>query len=145
MAYAAETDLNLSETRKIELTESEDAVGEKDATVIANLQARATAKIDAALFGKYATPVSPVPAILTEIEADLWRYYLYTHREIMEVPKSVQEDYNYARDLLRQYAEGTMLLDAAHTSSATGPGASAGLFSDDSDARVFGRCKDRGL
>ncbi len=145
MAYSAETDLNLSETRKIELTEAETAVGVKDATLIAALQTRAYNKINAALYGKYSTPVSPVPPILTELESDLWRYYLYTHREIMEVPKSVQDDYAYAMDLLEKYRTGDELLNGVHTSAATGPSPTVGSFSDDSDARVFGRVKDRGL
>ncbi len=142
MAYSEEADLSLSETRKIELTESEDAIGEKDAALITRLQARATARINAALFGKYAIPDDDFPPILTHIEVDLWKFYLYEYREVMTVPPSVERAYTAALALLERYRTGEELLDCARVSATTEPATTAGLFSDDTDERVFGRAKD---
>ncbi len=143
MAFSEEADLNLSEARLIELTDTSDDPGVKDDTLIALMQARATAKIKAALFGKYIVDdTGTFPAILTQIEADLWRYYLYAHREVMDVPKLVLEDYKASLDLLERYRTGEEALDAAHRSAATEPTYTGGSFSADSCDRVFGRAKD---
>ncbi len=142
MSFSEEADLNLSEQRLVELTDSEEAVGEKDAELLARLQLRATNKIKAALYGKYAVDESDPPEILVQIEADLWRYYLYEHRETMKVPEVVEKAYRMAIDLLEGYRTGTELLAASRVNAASDPAPSAGAFSSDSDARVFGRAKD---
>ncbi len=140
--YAAEADLNLSEQRLIELTDSESAVGTKDAALIARMHTRANSKINAALYGKYAVDPDDIPPILTEIEADFWRFYLYEHREVMAIPPTVQNAYNYSEKLLEEYRTGTQLLDAPSTVGSDGAASSVGSFSDDSVDRVFGRAKD---
>jgi phage gp36-like protein len=143
MPFSEEADLNLSEARLIELTDSEDDPGVKDDDLIERMQSRATAKVKAALFGKYVVDdTGDFPPILTQIEADLWRFYLYAHREVMEVPKLVAEDYKASMDLLERYRTGKEALDAARRSAATEPTTTEGAFSADSDNRVFGREKD---
>jgi phage gp36-like protein len=142
VAYSVEADLNLSEQRLVELTDSEDVVGVKDAVLIERLHVRATSKVDAALYGKYTTPVVPTLPILTQLEADLWRYYLYEHREVMDTPKVVQKAFDMAIDLLERYRTGMEHLAGARTHAATDPIPTEGSFSSDSDSRLFGRCKD---
>jgi phage gp36-like protein len=143
MAFSEEADLNLSEARLVELTDTEADPGEKDDTLIARLQDRAYAKVMAALFGKYGVGASgDVPAILTHIEADLWRYYLYAHRDVMTVPPLVADDYKESLALLERYRTGKEALDAPRRSAATEPITTEGSFSADSDDRVFGVEKD---
>lgn len=142
MAYCVEADLNLSDTRLIELTDTEDAVGVKDSTLLALLHVRATSKVDAALYGQYVVDGDDFPPILTQLEADLWRYYIYEHREVMDVPKVVQFAYERAVELLEKYRTGMELLAAPRRSAATDPIVTGGSFSADSDDRVFGRCRD---
>lgn len=142
MAFSSIADLNLSDQRLIELTDSADAPGVLDESVVVAMQVRATSKVEAALYGKYTLDPDDFPAILTQLEADLWKFYLYQHREVMETPKSVQKAYDAACELLELYRTGKELLAAAHVSAATEPGYAGGSFSSDSDDRVFGREKD---
>lgn len=142
MAFSNSADLNLSPSRLIELTDSIDAPGVADMAVVENLHLRATSKVEAALYGRYSLDEDDFPPILTQLEADLWRYYLYQHRERMETPSSVQKAHDDACELLEKYRTGKEALAAAHVSAATEPGYAAGSFSSDSDDRVFGRAKD---
>lgn len=142
MAFSSIADLNLSDQRLIELTDSADAPGVLDSTLLESLHLRATSKVEAALYGRYSLDADDFPAILTQLEADLWRFYLYQHREVMETPKSVQKAHDSACELLENYRTGKEALAAAHVSAATEPGYAGGSFSSDSDDRVFGRAKD---
>lgn len=142
MAFSSTADLNLSEQRLIELTDSADAPGVLDETVVTAMHVRATAKVEAALYGKYSLSADDFPEILTQLEADLWRYYLYQHREVMETPKSVVRAHDMACELLEKYRTGKEALAAARVNAATEPTAALGSFSADSDDRVFGRAKD---
>jgi phage gp36-like protein len=142
MPYSEIDDLNLSDQRLIELTDSEDAVNELDDELLDRLQLRATSKVDAALYGKYTIDPEDFPPILTQIEADLWRYYLYEHREVMEIPKTVQAAFDASIELLEKYRTGMEPLGAAHVNAATAPGYAGGSLSSDSDDRVFERAKD---
>lgn len=147
--YSVEADLNLSDQRLIELTESEGNVGAKNTALLARLQSRAYNRINSALTGKYVVPVHPAPAILTEIEADLWKFYLYEHREVMDIPASVQGNYDRSTKMLESYRKGEEMLDAPRSLAATGPASSGGSFNSDDTAvdgvdgqRVFGRVRD---
>lgn len=142
MAFANLSDLNLSDARLVELTDSADAPGIMDAGLVGALQLRATSKIEAALYGKYSLDPDDFPPILTQIEADLWKFYLYQHRETMDTPSSVQKAYDAACALLEAYRTGAELLAAGRVNAATEPTSSVGRFSDDCDERVFGRAKD---
>lgn len=142
MSYAVEADLNLSETRLIELTDSESAVGVKDAALIARLQAETDAFIDEHLFAKYAVPLNPVPVTIKYIAADIWKYRLYTHRETMQVPKTVQDNYNDAVARLREFGNGQAPLSAARVTADSSPSPSGGTFSSDSCDRQYGIAKD---
>ena len=142
MAYSQRADLNLSTERLVELTDSADAVGVVDEDLLDRLHVRATNKVNAAIYGKYTVDPDDVSEILVELQASLWRYYLYAHREVMEVPGTVREDYQAALAQLEKYRTGMEALDAGHTNAATDPVPTSGSFSSDSDDRVFGRAKD---
>lgn len=145
MSFATQADLNLSDARLVELTDSADAPGVADAWLIEALHLRATSKVEAALYGKYTLDPADFPPILTQLEADLWRFYLYQHREVLETPKSVQKAHDSACELLERYRLGTEALAAARVQASSEPASTAGSFSADSDDRVFGRVKDAGL
>lgn len=108
MAYAVEADLNLSDTRLIELTDSEDAVGVKDDALLTLLEAESAAIVDALLGGVVTVPFSPVPAVIKLITAWIWRYRIYLHRPEMEIPKAVLDDYTRAMEWLQLMATGAM-------------------------------------
>lgn len=108
MAYAVQADLNLSETRLIELTDSADAPGEIDATVLAACLVEATAIADGILAPAGAGPYTSddVPPLVTVCTAWIWAYRLYRHREVMEIPEAIKDDYKRAFELLKEMAAG---------------------------------------
>lgn len=104
MAYAVEADLNLSDQRLIELTDSEAAPGVKDSALLARLETEAEGIVDAMIAGVVVLPFTAVPPIIKSITAWIWAYRLYRHREVMDVPKSVADDYAMAMALLDKIA-----------------------------------------
>lgn len=106
MAYSVEADLNLSDERLVELTDSSTAPGVKDETVIAREATRAQALCDLYLRRLYVTPVAdPVPEELKLIHAAIWRRRLYGHREVMQVPQNVLDDFQWAFDALKSIGQ----------------------------------------
>lgn len=99
-AYAVEVDLNLSQTRLIELTDSDAAPGVKDTTLINQCEAEAERIVNAKISGSVTLPFVTIPSIITSITAWIWAYRIYRHREIMEIPKPIVDDYNLALSLL---------------------------------------------
>jgi phage gp36-like protein len=107
LAYAVEADLNLSDARLVELTDSEAAPGVSDSALLARLEAEAEGIVDAYLAGSVPVPfTAPIPAIITAITAWIWAYRIYRHREVMDIPKSVSDDYAMALALLEKIAAG---------------------------------------
>lgn len=110
MAYSTLEDLNLSDERLVELTENASAIGVADNEVVLRTQNKANARVDAALFGYYPTPLpDPVPPIVVDVETAIWKYLLYCYREIMETPKSVIMDYEWAMEQLKLWSTGSPL------------------------------------
>lgn len=109
MAYSTAADLNLSPERLIELTESEAMVGVVDTAVFNRLQLRANSRVDGALYGLWVTPVASPPGIIVDVEVAIWKYMLYQHREIMETPKRVVADYEWAVNQLTAWRAGEPL------------------------------------
>jgi len=140
--FSTEDDLNLTEQRLAELTDSEVAVGVKDTALLLRLHTRAKARVDAALYGKYVVDETDIPPILTQLEADLWKFYLYERRAELETPASVKMAAGEADKLLERYRMGEELLDAPHVQPGDGLTSSGGSFSSDSVNRIFGRAKD---
>lgn len=104
--YAAQSDLNISSDRLIELTESSTVIGVVDQTVIDRCHVRANAVVDGALFGLYVTPVASPPAVLVNVEAAIWRHMLFSYRDTMTPPKDVQDDYDWAMKQLDAWRPG---------------------------------------
>lgn len=107
MAYAVQADLNLSSTRLIELTDSEAVPGVIDSAVMAKTETEAESIIDSYLSGSFTVPFTgTIPAVIITITAWIWAYRLYRHREIMDIPKSVYDDYQMALVMLEKLAAG---------------------------------------
>ncbi len=110
MAYAQLSDL-IARFTEVELSQvaDTDGTGEIDAAKVARALADADAEIDAALVGRYALPLAPVPDLLTRIACDLARESLYS-----DAPTDlVAERAKQARNLLAALAVGRMRIDAA--------------------------------
>lgn len=89
--------------------------GVADPIRVAQALSDADAEIDAALIGRYALPMVPVPTILVRIGADLARESLY----IDKPTETVTDRAERARALLLQIAKGTMRLVAAAAPATT--------------------------
>lgn len=109
MSYAAQADLvarfTLAELAQVA---DSDGSGEIDADLVARALADADAEIDAALIGRYALPISPVPDLLVRIACDLARESLHADQPTPVVAERAKR----ARDMLSQIARGIMRLDA---------------------------------
>lgn len=114
MSYATLQDL-IDRFDQDELDQVADAgAGVADPARVALALGDADAEINAALIGRYALPMVPVPDILVRIASDLARESLYIDRPT----EAVTERAARARALLLQIAKGTMRLDAASAASA---------------------------
>lgn len=80
----------------------------KDDVLLARLEVESATIVDSALSGSYTVPFSPVPAVITLITSWIWCYRIYRHREVMDIPKSVMDDYNRALEWLKLMATGEM-------------------------------------
>lgn len=109
MTYATLPDLiaRFTEAELAQVADT-DGSGEIDPALIVRALADADAEIDAALVGRYALPMAPVPALLTRIACDLARESLYA-----DAPTDlVKERAERSRSLLVQIAKGIMRIDA---------------------------------
>jgi len=109
MTYATQQDLidRFTEEELVQLTDNT-ASGEIDPAPVATALADADAEIEAALVGRYALPMAPVPELLTRIACDLARESLYADQ-----PTDVVKDRaKRGRELLLQIARGAMRLGA---------------------------------
>jgi len=86
-----------------------DGTGTPDPLIISRAAADASGEIDLALRGRYRLPLARVPVILVRLATDLALYALYTQN----IPEAVQKRVDAARAILRQIADGKMLLDLA--------------------------------
>jgi phage gp36-like protein len=100
--------------------------------VLERALAAADAVIDGWLAARYATPVSPAPALLVEIACDLARHRLYGN----VVPEAVKDRFNAALTQLRDLAGGRAALPGVAPKAS---GASGGAAQIVSGGRVFGR------
>lgn len=150
--YSGESDLNLDPSRLIELTETDQAVGVKDQATMDALSEDAQDFIDAKLRGTYAVPFpdGQVPRPIRRLHARVWRYYLFEHRDALQIPDSIVKDFERASAELDDYGnpDGGAILDAPLASAATGPAPNLGTFSSDVDdpydaRRKFGRYRDK--
>lgn len=110
MPYAVEADLNLDANRLIELTEIPSALGVKDAATLARLEAESEAIVDGVIGGSVTLPFASPPRLITFVTACIWKYRLYVHREIMQMPGTVKADYEFAMSLLAKIVDGEINL-----------------------------------
>lgn len=120
MSYATQTSLeDAFGVAEILQLADRDRNGVVDPAVMAAVLARADSVIDSYLGGRYATPVSPIPSILTAIACDLARYFLYDDA----VPDRVQKAYDDSIAWLKSAARGeVMLIGAAPAAAGAIPG-----------------------
>jgi phage gp36-like protein len=84
-----------------------DGTGTPDPLVISRVAEDASSEIDLALRGRYRLPIQGrVPEILTRLAADLALLFLHPK----SIPDAVQKRADATRAILRQIAEGRMLL-----------------------------------
>lgn len=149
--YSPQSRLNLSDERLVELTDTPEAQGQIDQTTLDDTSLDAQAEIDDRLQGTYVVPFSPVPETIARLHSKIWKRFLFEHRDAMQVPATVEADYQKALtdidDLASPGDGGRILVGATRIGSALGA-PSAGSFSSDPDSnepvhRVFGRYKDR--
>jgi phage gp36-like protein len=114
MAYAVQNDLNIDADRLIELTDSAAAPNVVDTTLLARLLAQSEAIVNAQLGGTTTVPfTAPIPAIITFITAGIWAYRIYRHREVMDIPATIKDDYELAWSMMRQIVAGEIEIDPA--------------------------------
>ncbi len=106
MAYAEKEDLNLSDQRLVELTENESALGSIDETLLALLLDESQSIVDGKLDPVMTVPFVSPTTIITTITAWIWAYRIYRHREVMEIPQSIKDDYERALMWLDQIVAG---------------------------------------
>lgn len=107
MAYATLAEL-LSRFGDVAQVADVDGTGEVDAEKVARALGDADAEIDAALVGRYALPMVPVPELLTRIACDLARESLYDESPTKVVTDRAEK----ARALLVAIAAGRARFEA---------------------------------
>ena len=113
MAYATQTNLeDRLGSDLLALLADEDGDGAGDASILAAALDDASAEIDAALAGRYATPVATPPAILLRLTVDIAVYFLFTRRREAIAPEHVAR-WKEARVFLDRIARGETDLDGA--------------------------------
>lgn len=123
MAYCTIEDIKklLPETDLVQLTDDEGA-GTINPQRLEEAVAQADADIDSYLSGKYAVPLTPVPAVVKKLSADIAVYNLYSRR-LEQIPETRAERYRNAVRMLEGIARGTISVGAATTPE---PAADAG-------------------
>ena len=113
MAYATIEDLSARVGGEIlVLLADEDGNGAADPAAMEAALGDAALEIDAALAGRYATPLSPPPPALLRANVDLAIYLLYLRRR-EAVPRETLERAKETRAALAAIAQGKLALDGA--------------------------------
>lgn len=117
MAYATQANLvdRFGERELVELTDrAEPPAGAIDAAVVASALADADAVIDSYIVGRYALPLSPVPAVLELRACDIARFLLHGLRATQEV----RDRYDDAIAFLKDVSAGKAKLGADDSGAA---------------------------
>lgn len=119
MPYATQQDL---ETRfgAAELEQLSDRDGTAGGIVAAVVEAAlkdADELINAAVAGRYAVPLAPVPELVKRIACDLARYFLHGGA----VAEVVEKNYTAAMNVLKSIGRGDMTLQCAGAATAEAP------------------------
>jgi phage gp36-like protein len=97
-AYSSESDLNLDADRLSELTDTAGAQGVPNQTVLEQTSLDAQDAVDDRLQGTYVVPFAPpnIPPAIRRLHAKIWKRMLFEHRDSMQVPATVEADYQKA-------------------------------------------------
>ena len=112
MPYATIEDIMklLPETDLVQLTDDEGA-GTVHPGRVDEAIAQADADIDSYLSAKYTVPLSPAPAVVKKLSADIAVYNLYSRR-LEKIPETRSERYKNAVRMLEGIARGTVSVGA---------------------------------
>ncbi|MBC06355.1 DUF1320 domain-containing protein [Thalassospira sp.] len=118
MAYLTEQDL----TQRIGAAEllrlsDRDGDGQADAGVITGAISEAESTINGYLTGRYSLPITPVPALLTGLAADIALYNLHP----WGAPEEMRLRFKDAMATLKQIAAGDLVLSAERVPSVSMP------------------------
>jgi phage gp36-like protein len=108
VGYAVTAQLNLSDQRLIELTATDAAPEDIDTTLLAQLLDETESIINSKLAGTLDVPFADgdVPPVIVTITGWIWAYRVYRHREVMEIPQSIKDDYKLAMEMLDAIVTG---------------------------------------
>lgn len=136
MPYASQADL-VSRFGSTELAQLTDRTNGTviDAAVVSAALADADALIDGYLAQRYALPVSPVPALLLRIAADIARFLLHGKA----ATEKVRTAYEDALKVLRDLSDGRAALPGALPAPATQTPGAGGSPQYASPTRIFDR------
>jgi phage gp36-like protein len=134
-AYCTQADLveRFGRDKLAQLTD-ETAAHSLDSTEIEKQCDEASSLVDSYVYGRYATPLSPVPAIVRKLACDIAWKFLWKNRADANSP--VTQAYDAALAFLRDVARGTAQLPGstgtlpATSGSAIAVVASSQVFSD---------------
>jgi phage gp36-like protein len=139
--YCDRDDLNLADERLVQLTDSNQAPGVTNWTLVDKAIADACDYIDGRLNGKYRIPLNPIPVIARRWSAWIARYYLFDRRDSMEMPDTVVRGYKEAKaDLDKAASSPDYELGAERADADTAPSPSGGALEE--NCRHFGRGRD---
>lgn len=110
MPYAVQADLNLDDSRLLELTENASNIGAIDTALLARLETESESIVNGVIGGSITLPFVSTPPMITFVTACIWKRRLYAHREVMQIPVTVESDYKFAMDLLAKIAAGEIEL-----------------------------------
>lgn len=137
MPYATQADLiqRFGEEELIQLTDRA-LTGQVERGAVNAALADADAAIEGYLAGRYAVPVSPIPALLRRLACDMARFFLHGNA----ATEPVRQAYEDAQRMLKDLADGrAVLVGAAPAASGAVPAASPGKVRVDAPARGLDR------
>lgn len=132
MAYCVLADLynQISMADLIALSDDTGVAVVPNATVTSRAITDADAEIDAYLYGKYSTPLDPVPEIIKKLSIDLAIYNL-SGRRGLGVSEERKERYRDGIRLLRDIQKGVASLGASTPAASSTGGPVSNLSADD--------------
>jgi phage gp36-like protein len=68
--------------------------------------------VDAFLGVRYTTPITPVPALVTQITSDLAIFNMLTEKQV-QIPDAMQARYDRSMDMLKMLRDGDMVLPSS--------------------------------
>lgn len=117
-----------------DLTDSR--TGEPDPEILEAINSAAVAEVEGYLRGIYALPLSPVPAAITTIVADIMRFRLNQRRDAANMPPDAIQSYKTVLGQLRDIKARSLTLDALAAGGAES--VTAGTIQSVTPPQIFG-------